>query len=135
LSFIPGYIASLTINGADLEPYASDASLTLNNDTLDKTTLGTPERVFIPGLQSGSIDIQMHLDTGGIVDIQAAFSAANTVAFVFRPGALGAGTDAGQWSGQCIIDTMGGIAATVDDNWSVAIGATISGPVSYTSPI
>ncbi len=73
MSFIAGYIATLVFDGTNVEVFASDATLSLTNETLDKTTLGVSNRNYITGLQDGTIDIAMHLDTAGIVAIQGAY--------------------------------------------------------------
>ena len=133
MTFIPGYLSTISVNGNAINVFSSDASLTLVNEVLDKTTLGVPERVFIPGLQTGTMDASMHTDTAGQVEIQAAFVSGVPVTFVFRAGALGT-HDAGQYSGDAIITDMtqsGGI----DDNWSTTLSLQITGPVAYTAPV
>ena len=132
MAFIPGYLATISVNGSAINIYSSDAALSLTNEVLDKTTLGVTDRTFIPGLQTGSMDCTMHTDTAGIVDIQAAFAATSPVAFVFRPGALGT-HDAGQYSGTAIITDMTHNGA-VDDNWSTTISLQVTGGVTYTQP-
>ena len=132
MSFIPGYLATISVNGTALNVFSSDASLSQQNETLDKTTLGVPERVFITGLKTGTMDVTMHLDTAGIIGIQAAFDALDPVTFVFRPGELG-GNDAGEYTGDCIITDMT-INGAVDDNWSVDIATQLTGPVPFTAP-
>ncbi len=133
MSFIAGYIATLTVDGGTVEIFTSDATLSLTNETLDKTTLGVSNRAYITGLQDGSIDISMHLDTAGIVIIQGAYDNTLPVAFVFRPGALGV-NDAGQWAGSFIMSTMD-ITGSVDDNWSMNISGQVTGAVTYTAPV
>ena len=134
MTFIPGYFSTISVDGKAINLYSSDASLSLTNEVLDKTTLGVTERVFITGLQSGTIDVSMHTDTAGQVDIQAAFVATVPVTFVFRPGALGATTDAGQYSGTAIITDMT-VDGQVDDNWSTTLAMQITGAVTYTAPV
>ena len=133
MAFIPGYLATISVDGKAINLYSSDGSLSLTNETLDKTTLGVTERVFIPGLQSGTMDVTMHTDTAGIVDIQTAFSSTSVVTFVFRPGELGT-ADAGQYSGTGILSDLTHSGA-VDDNWSTTISMQLSGPVLYTAPV
>ena len=133
MSFIPGYIATLSVDGQVINQVTSDAGLNLVNETLDKTTLGVSHRVKVPGLQDGSWSAQMHLDTASIVALQAAYDSTVAVTFVFRPGALGA-NDAGQWAGSCIIASFD-VTGVVDDNWSLAIDAEITSKPVYTAPV
>ncbi len=133
MSFIAGYIATLIVDGSNVDIYASDASLSLTNETLDKTTLGVSNRNYINGLQDGTINISMHLDTAGVTVIQGAFNQTDPVTFVFRPGALGV-NDAGRWDGDMIITSMD-VSANVDDNWTIGIDGQITGPVTYTAPV
>ena len=134
MSFIAGYIASLDVDGASVDVYSSDATLSLTNETIDKTTLGVSNRNYIAGLQDGTLSISMHLDTAGIVDVQGAYASTVPVAFVFRPGKLGAGFDAGQWTGTMIVTSLD-IAGAVDSNWEMNISGQITGTVSYTAPV
>ncbi len=133
MSFIAGYIASLTVEGQSVEPYSSDATLSLTNETLDKTTLGVSNRAYITGLQDGTVDISMHLDTDSTPILYASFASTTPVAFVFRPGALGV-NDAGQWNGDMIITSMD-VSGAVEDNWAVSISGQITGAVTYTAPV
>ena len=133
MAFIPGYLATISVDGTAINVFSSDASLSLTNEVLDKTTLGVPERVFITGLQSGTMDVTMHTDTAGIVSIQQAFVSTTPVTFVFRPGALGT-HDAGQYSGDAIITDQTHQGA-VDDNWSTTLSLQITGVVLYTAPV
>ena len=133
MAFIQGYFATLEVPlGSPINQWASDASLTLNNETLDKTVLGNPERVFIPGLQSGSMTATMHLDSAALVQLQAAYAATTVVGWKFRPGQVGP-NDAGEYAGTGILDDMT-ISGSVDDNWTVAISITTSGAVAFTAP-
>jgi len=134
VAFIAGYISTLAIDGNVVSTYSSDATLSLTNETLDKTTLGVTNRQYIGGLQDGTLAISMHLDTAGIIDLQAAYQATAPVAFSFRPGKLGVGFDAGQWDGTFIMDTLD-IVGSVDDNWQSNISGQITGPVAYTAPV
>jgi len=133
MAFIQGYLATITIDGTDLNVYSSDATLSLTNETIDKTTLGVSNRQYITGLQDGSIDISMHLDTDGIVSVQGAYDKTVPVTFVFRPGELGT-ADAGQWSGSMIITELA-IPGQVDDNWQMNISGQVTGNVLYTAPV
>lgn len=133
MSFIPGYIATLTVGGTDVNIWSSDASLTLNNETLDKTTLGKDARVFIPGLQSADVSISMHLDTAGVALLQTAYASTVPVVFSFRPGALGT-ADAGQWDGTMIVTSLE-LAGSVDDNWQMNLSGSATDAVVYTAPL
>ena len=133
MSFIPGYISSLTVDGQTVEIYSSDATLSLTNETLDKTTLGVSNRNYIVGLQDGSVSIDMHVDTASMALLQASYAKTVPVAFTFRPGALGV-NDAGQWDGTMIIESMD-VNGSVDDNWSVSLSNQITGAVTYTAPV
>jgi len=75
----------------------------------------------------------MHLDTAGIVAVQAAYDKTLPVVFVFRPGALGV-NDAGEWGGSFLVTTLD-ISASVDDNWVMNLDGQITGAVAYTAPV
>ena len=133
MSFIAGYISTLVVDGQNVEIYSSDATLSLTNETLDKTTLGLSNRQYITGLQDGTVNIDMHVDTASMPLLQASYASTSPVAFTFRPGELGA-NDAGQWAGELIIESLD-INGSVDDNWSVGLSGQITGAVTYTAPV
>ena len=133
MSFIAGYISTLQVDGVDVHLSANDATLSLTNETLDKTVLGVTNRTYITGLQDGTVDISTHTNTDSASALQTAFSSTVPVTFVFRPGKLGAGFDAGQWAGTAIITSMD-IVGAVDDNWATNLSLQITGVVTYTAP-
>jgi len=133
MAFVQGYLSNIVVDGTQINVFASDATLSLTNETIDKTTLGVSNRQYITGLQDGSLDVSMHLDTVGIIAMQAAYDKTVTVTFIFRPGALGS-ADAGQWSGAMIITELS-IPGQVDDNWQMNISGQITGSVLYTQPV
>jgi predicted secreted protein len=130
--FVQGYFATYTVAGEDIHVYSSSGTLTMTNETLDKTTLGRSERIYIPGLQDATLSMQMHLDTAGITAIQAAYASTTPVTFSFRPGKVG-GPDAGQWDGTAIVTDVE-ITGSVDDNWQMNLSMQGTGPLTYTQP-
>ena len=129
---IPGYLATITVNGNAVNVFSSDATLDQTTEVVDKTTLGVTARVFINGLQSGSMDVTMHTDTAGQVEINTAYAAASPVAWTFRMGALGT-HDAGAYDGNGIISDMS-INGSVDDEWDTSFTLVTTGPINYTAP-
>ncbi len=134
MSFIAGYISTLQVDGVDVHLSANDATLSLTNETLDKTVLGVTNRTYITGLQDGTIELSTHLNTDSVSALESARSSTTPVTFVFRAGKLGAGFDAGQHSGTAIISSMDYVGS-VDDNWSLNMSLQITGAVTYTAPV
>ena len=133
MSFIPGYLASISVDGQALNIWSSDATLNKTTNAIPKTTLGLTDEVYINGMKDKSMDVSMHLDTAALVALQVADDSTVPVACVFRPGALGA-NDAGSYAGDGIITDLT-LNGSVDDNWSVDISVQGTGPWPFTQPV
>ena len=133
MAFIPGYLATITVNGTALNIWSSDATLVKTTNAIVKTPLGSTHTRRANGVKDTSMSVSMHLDTAALVLLQAADDATDPVACVFRPGALG-GNDAGQYAGNGIITDMT-INGPVDDNWSVSLEVEGDDEWPYTAPV
>lgn len=131
--YVPGYIATITINGTDLHPISGQGTFTQEARAITVTKLGQDSEVNLPGLRAGSLDCDLHLDTQTAVAIQAAVDATAPVAFVWRAGSLGV-YDAGQHSGECVITSLAE-NADPETEWEWSLQARLSGPTAYTPPV
>ncbi len=133
MTYTPGYIASVSINGTSVEQDAENCVLTKSTNTIPKNTLGVPDETFINGLKGGSFACTLPMNTTEMVALEAANDATAPVPFIVRPGALGT-YDNGSDAFDGIITSFektGGF----DTNWQVSIDVTISGAVTFTAPV
>lgn len=65
--------ASVTINSVDLSTYVTSITLSQAADNIEDTSMGDSARTYIPGLKSGTVDI----------DFNADFASAKTEATVY----------------------------------------------------
>ena len=133
MAYLPGYIATVSVDSVVISDDASDVSYTRSTNAIGSTRLGNPENTYISGLQDATLDATLHMDTGSMAALNAAYEKTVPVAYVVRPGALGV-HDVGQWAGTGII-TDYSPSGTADGEWDVAITLQGTGSVSYTSPV
>ena len=113
--------------------WETDTTLDYTTDAIESTTIGVTHRTYINGLKDGTLTANMHMDTAGMVAMQAANDAAAPITYVMRPGELGV-ADAGQYAGDFIITDMS-IAGAADDNWSISLSGQLTGIPAYTAPV
>jgi hypothetical protein len=133
LTYTPGYIASISINGTQVEADAENCVLTQLTNVIPKNTLGVPDEQYIPGLKGGTFSTTLHMNTTEMAALVAANASTVAVPFVVRAGSLGTydnGSDA--FNGSITSFEKSG---SFDDNWSVDLSVQISGAVTYTPPI
>ena len=132
-NYIPGYLATIIIAGVAYNPYAARANLALTQESLQNTKLTDRAHTFLPGLQGGTMDVDLHMATEFAVAVNAAYDAQAIVTFVFRPGALGT-KDAGQRSGSATIEDFNQEGAG-DGEWDITLSLQIVGKTTYTAPV
>ena len=133
MGYLPGYIATVTLDGVAINEDASDVSYSRTAAALTKTPLGTSDVVYVNGQLDATLTATLHMSTENAALIHAAFEKTVPVAYVVRPGALGV-NDVGQWSGNGIITSMDPSGSATGE-WDVALSVQSTGPVSYTAPV
>jgi predicted secreted protein len=134
MSYIAGYLATISVNGDPINQWSSQASLAKTTNAISVGTLGETHQVYANGKKDTVMTATLHLDTSGLVQLQAADDATTPVDCVFRPGAIGVNTDAGQYNGVGIITDMT-IAGGSDSEWDVDLTVQGSQEWPYTAPI
>jgi len=132
--FVAGYIATITVDGNDLHPASSSATLSKTTDAIPATTLGITHRKYRNGMKDTSLSVDMHASTTLASALQAADDSTTPVTCVFRAGKLGAGFDLGSYTGSGVITDMT-ISGNVDDNWVVSLEVQGTEEWPYTQPV
>lgn len=133
MSYVQGYLATLTINGVQYAPDTSTAGLTKSVNTIDVTPIGVTAKQYLNGLFDGTITADTHMNTATMAAVNTAFESTTPVVFIFRPGSVAAGKDAGSYTGSAIISNMD-INGDATGEWDVALDLQISGLAPYTAP-
>ncbi len=130
-TFIPGYLGTLLLNTEDISAMVSGATLTLTRNALNKPTLGQPWGYAIAGQRAGTISYDGHLSAEQAADLHAIYSLDAPCDFSFQMGDAAGATDAGLYSGKCIITELAHEVAA-DGEWDWSLAAQTTGPVTYT---
>ena len=130
--YIPGYVATITVNGVEHAPDTISANLTQSRNLLDKTKLGSDRIHRLSGLGDSSVALQLHMNTATMVALMAAYEAVDPIAVVIRPGAL-ASFDAGQWTGTGLVSSFEW-AGDADGEWDVSMQIDGDNGFTYTAP-
>ena len=132
-TYIEGYLATITIGGVTYSTYAARAGLSLTQEALQNTHLTDRNHTFLPGLQAGSLSVDLHMATEFAAAVNTANDSRAGLTLVFRPGELGT-KDAGQREGSAVIDdfTQEG---TGDGEWDITLSLQLTGPAPYTAPV
>ena len=133
MGYLPGYIATVTVDGVVVSDDASDVSYSLTTDAISTQPLGLSDRKYRNGLKDATLSATLHMSTENAAALNAANASTVPVDYVVRPGALGV-HDVGQWAGTGII-TDYSPSGTADGEWDVAITLQGTGTVTYTSPV
>jgi hypothetical protein len=133
MGYLPGYIASVTVDGVVISDDASDVSYSLTTDAIATQPLGLIDRKYTTGLKDATLSATLHMSTENAAALNAANDSTTPVAYIVRPGALGV-HDVGQWAGTGII-TSYDPSGSVDGEWDAAITLQGSGDVTYTAPV
>ncbi len=130
-TFIPGYLGTVTLNTDDITAIGSVVKLGQTRAVMSKPTFGNPWGNVLGGQRLGSFSANGPIAAEQISDLQDAFDANTPIAFELQIGEASGATDAGIYSGDCVIGSFT-IDASADGEWDWSIDAQTSGTVTYT---
>lgn len=130
MTFIPGYLGTVTINSDNVSAIGSVVRLSQTRNVMTKPTFGNAFGSSLGGQKLGGFSASGHISAEQIEDLQAAFDAAS-VAFSLQVGEGGQATDAGVYTGNCVISDFT-IEANADGEWDWSLDAQTSGTITYT---
>lgn len=131
-TFIPGYLAELSIGAVDLEQTTASGTLTLNKNIMAKPTAGDIAPVVIAGQRTGSLALAGHCSVEDVTLLNTAYDSDVILAFVFQIGDTTA-PDAGAYSGSCLVEALT-FEYDAEGQWSFSMDAPTSGDVTFTAP-
>lgn len=130
-TFIPGYMAELSIDGDDLEANLASGTLTRNKNVMRKPVAGEQSSYALAGLITGSISVSGHVSTEDIAKLNAAYVSNTALAYVFQIGDTTA-PDGGAYGGDLLIESLS-FAFDADDEWSFSMDCVMDGAATYTA--
>ncbi len=130
MGFVQGFLAKLILDTVDITLFVTDVSFDQSKTGLDKSVMdGSGDSVMLPGLQTGSLSINGHIDQANLNALETTWAKDVVVAFSLQI-AEGLTTEA-KWDGD-ISMTDFTKATTFDGNWAFSITGDTSGAVTYT---
>ena len=133
MGFVQGFLATLTLDTVDITLFVTDVSFDQTKTVLDKSVMdGTGNMDVIPGMESGTLGINGHIDQANLNALETSWAKDTVVPFVLTV-AEGLGTDAA-WTGNIAMSDFSK-ATTFDGNWAFSITGTTSGNVAYTPSV
>ena len=130
-TFIPGYLGTVLLNADNISTIGSVVSLTRTRNIMSKPVFGSPYAYSLGGQKVGAFDASGHVSVEQLSDLEAAFISDAPIAFSLQIGDAAGATDAGLYSGNCVVGDFT-IEASADGEWDWSISCTTSGAVTYT---
>lgn len=131
-AFVPGWQTEITINALDLTLVGSVGGLNFDRAALPKPIFGVNHRRELPGQQSGSLTAEGHVSVDSIASLIAIKDSDVTVPFTLQMGIAAGPTDAGAFSGDLAITSLG-ITTDAEGQWAWSIGGNFDGAPVYTA--
>lgn len=135
VTFIPGYLATITIDVNDYTVYANVIGLSSTKNAPRKPVFGQVGSNVISGQQSWSGEMSGHLAVEGpLAELLATYAKADLVAYTIQIGAAAGSTDAGTLTGFCTLSSLD-ITDDAEGEWDWAAGFEIDGVPVHTPPV
>jgi hypothetical protein len=121
-TFIPGYLAAVTINSEDLTVVGQVIGYSDDATALPKPVFGTRYRNTVRGQGVVSLDVSGHLSAEVVAALMVMNALPDAVEYSIQVGELGNATDSGILSGQAVITNLTlGDDATANWSWSLTL--------------
>jgi len=130
MGFVQGFLATLTLDSNDITLFVTDVSFDQSKTALDKSVMdGSGDSTMIPGLQTGTMSINGHIDQANLNALETTWAKDTVVPFTLEV-SEGLTTDA-VWAGNLSMSDFSK-STTFDGNWAFSISGETSGAVTYT---
>ena len=133
MAFIQGYLFTASVNGEAINQWTSSGTLRKSTNAIPKPALGQTHNVYLNGKKDTEMSVSGHVDTAGMVILQAADDATLPIACIFRSGQLGT-KDAGQYNGSGIITDLS-ISGDAEGEWDFDLTVQGTEEWPYTAPV
>lgn len=133
-TFVPGYLGTVTIDSDDIGAIAHVTSFNRSRTGLPKRTFGNRYAGGIGGQREFTFSASGSITAEQAAAIDAIFESDDAVPFSLQIGAAAGPTDAGVYTGTCIITALG-IEGAADGQWEFSIDAQGTGTPVYTPAV
>lgn len=128
-TFIPGYLAALSIATVAIEHVGQSGSLRLHRNVMLKPVAGAVAPQVLSGIETGELSIAGHCTVEDVVALNTMREDASEAAYDFQIGEL-AGDDAGSYTGMVIVEDLS-FDWDAEGGWSFTLDGQTSGPNTY----
>ncbi len=133
MAFVQGFLAELELDSNVITLVTADVTFAESKTVLDKSVMdGSGFAKSIPGMVSGSLNINGHIDQANLNLLEASW--AKDISVIFRLTINeGLATD-GSWSGIVTLDSFSRETAA-DSNWAFTLSGSTSTATIFTPSI
>ena len=128
-AFIPGYQATVTLNSIDITAIGNVVRLSKTKAVMTKAVFGNDYANALGGQKLANFSASGHIDFAQIGALETMFEAAS-IAFALQIGTANTPTDAGLYTGNCIVSGFT-LEASADGEWDWSLDAQTTGDVTY----
>jgi len=130
MAFVQGFLAEITLDSNVITLVSADVSFAESKTSLDKAVMdGTGAMQSIPGLISGTLAINGHIDQANLNLLEVTWAKETTVPFILEINE-GLTTD-GVWTGNLTLTGFSRDTAA-EGNWSFSLSGDTSGVTVFT---
>jgi len=120
ISFVQGFLATLTLDTNDVTLFVTDVTLDESKTSLDKSVMdGSGDTVSIPGKKAGTLSLNGHIDQVNLTLLEESWAKQASVPFVLTV-AEGLLTSDASWAGNIVLDAFSKTTAA-DGNWAFSL--------------
>jgi|TARA_R110000824_G_scaffold43353_1_gene126980 hypothetical protein len=128
---IGGASAVLTIGGVDLSDKMTSASLDINYDDVETTSIGSAVRTRIAGLGDATLNITFNLDfAASEVDATLNGLVGTATAFVFKPTSASVSATNPSYAGSALVTSLTPLNAEVGALSTASVSWPVSGAIT-----
>lgn len=129
-TFIPGYLTTVTLNAQDVTLIGSVFRLSLGKSITVKKHFGTPNTDRIAGKRDVTFSASGNIAAEKMAALNTMYELSVPFAFSLQVGDAAGATDAGLYSGLCLIGNLN-LEVDADGDWAWSIDAGAHGAVTY----
>lgn len=130
-TYVPGYLGTVTLNSDNISAIGSVVRLNQRRNVMTKPVFGAEWGYSLGGQKLGGFSASGHVSAEQLSDLQDAFDVDAGVAFTLQVGEAAGATDAGAYTGNCVISDLT-VEANADGEFDWSIDAQTTGTVTYT---
>jgi len=129
MAFVQGFLAEITLDGNVITLVSADVSFDESKTSLDKSVMdGSGVSVSIPGMTSGTLSVNGHIDQANLNLLEVSWAKQTTVPFILAI-TEGLVTDA-SWAGDVTLTSFTRETAA-DGNWAFSLSGDTSGVTTF----